>query len=485
MSETSDTIKKLLDSKKYDKIVSLTEHLGDSEPDMVLREMRGEALFRLGRRDEALQCFRECIRSDLSRIDGKRKFLNSARFVTRIMGKKRDASIAFWQSCIDPRSEALERAAKAFLKGDHSRALDIFARTVTDIFGEGEIASNWIQSFEDLIAIDRDGATFPGSEIPSVRKIFLSGMGWSGSSALRDYFREFPRVMFKSGEYQYIEDGISLLDVHDSIDRGDDWKRTFLTFYMGGILGFSRVESYVEYKHVKAARAFSIDTTKGALELSHAVRRMIRAAAGFFNAENEDRRAELFLDYARDFVNLISSGAYYQEADCYILDNVIHIRSLDRVGFIDNAYFFPTFRDPRSMHVSRQVENRTYLKSAEKLVFGLGDRFRMLNGKVKRLREQMAGRDVECTPVQFERFVMDEAYREGLARDMGLDPAKQKRHKSFKPWMSARNVYIHETHGDPEEIRLIEKELPEYCIDLEVYRAEAARLEAIAKSRGE
>ena len=68
---------------------------------------------------------------------------------------------------------------------------------------------------------------------------------------------------------------------------------------------------------------------------------------------------------------------------------------------------------------------------------------------------------------------------------MGLDLGNRKKNTTFKHRMSARNVYIHETRGDPEEIRLIERAHPECCVDLERCRDQAARLEAIARERGE
>lgn len=484
MSELRNCIQSLSRKKKYKKIVKLTEALGHTEAELDLHFARGEALYRLGNHSEALTCFQLCIRHDISNIFGKRRFLNAARYVKRIIGNDQHANSKFWASCIDHRSVAFQRASDAFLSGNYSDAADIFSGAVTELFGEGETAANWIRSFCDLIAIDRDGVTFPEIEIPSVRKIFLCGMGWSGSSALRDYFREFPRVHFKRGEYQYIEDDISLLDVNAAICSKGDWKRTFLTFFLGGILGFSRVTSYTGYKHIYTARQSSLAVDGGALKLSKAVITVIRSAAGFFNAA-DDKREYAFLSFARDFVNLVSSGAYLEDADYFILDNAVHIRTLDSVEFIDNAYFFPTFRDPRSMQVSRQIENRTYVRQGDSYIKSYRNKVIQAEHKIKALSDRVEGGNVQCIPVQFERFVMEEAYREGLARSLGLSLAEQRKYTTFKPWQSARNVFIHEAHGDPEEVSLIEQALSEYCIDLAVYRDEAARLETIAQSYSE
>lgn len=484
MSELRNSIQSLSKKKKYKKIVKLTESLGQTEADLELHFARGEALYRLGYHDDALTCFQVCITHDISNIFGKRRFLNAARYVKRIIGNDEQANSKFWAGCVDHRSTVFERASDEFLSGNYNEAADIFSGAVIELFGESKTAENWIRSFSDLIAIDRDSATFPETKIPSVCKIFLCGMGWSGSSALRDYFREFPYVLLKRGEYQYIEDDISLLDVHAAIRNQKDWKRTFLTFFLGGVLGFARVISYTGYKHIYTARQSSLAAEGGALKLSEAMITVIQSAAGFFNADN-DKREQAFLSFARDFVNLVSSGAYLEDAEYFILDNAVHIRTLDSVGFIDNAYFFPTFRDPRSMQVSRQIENRTYVRGGLSYINSFRNKVIQAQHKISVLSERVENENVQCIPVQFERFVMDEGYREGLAQDMGLNLNAQKKYTTFKPWQSARNVFIHETHGDANEISLIEKELPEYCADLESYRDELARLEAISQNHTE
>ena len=183
-------------------------------------------------------------------------------------------------------------------------------------------------------------------------------------------------------------------------------------------------------------------------------------------------------------VGLVSNGAL--DAICMgylgapaktvLFDNLIHAYNLDAVPALDDLSMFCAFRDPRSNYVARIRENKRFSGTVESFV----QSYRKMRVRIDRLLEQVEdelAQDTTSTTrvhtVQFEEFVLSRACRQDLAQKAGLDLAQHDEYAFFKPWESRKNVFLHETHDNPDEIAYIARELPEYCVDLDALRERA------------
>lgn len=342
----------------------------------------------------------------------------------------------------------------------------------------------WCASFEKIARFygGAPGAIPPSSahasgkhnRPSSVIKLCVGGTGWSGSGALYDYFKEFHQVTAtdKVGELPYIEGRNGLGKIPAVFN--DSFKAYLFRLYTDSLLGLVNLDHIRGYRDLVEARlANKFAFGAGARELAEAVDDLVVGliAAQGQTSPNYDGLAAEFLDRVLQALTGLHDGYV-------LLDNWIHCANVEMFRVLANARLFAVFRDPRSQYVSAKYEG------AKGLVADATEYIRSYRRRMDQFRKALnkLPDPSRVTVVQFERFVSDHDYRDSLARDVGLDLDARNRHSRFRPWESERNVTIHENYPDQALMRRIERELPEYCLDLQALKPRDPSLSTVGQA---
>ncbi|WP_396442773.1 tetratricopeptide repeat protein [Limnospira sp. PMC 737.11] len=365
----------------------------------------------------------------------------------------------FWEGCSDSMSRKFQACLELAKNSRFLEAKQRFALHARELFEQPQVSENWIQAFQKICDSREQGHIFERSKIRTVQKIVVSGMGWSGSSALYDYFREFKNIKVLKGEARFLENSSSLLTLYDKIRKVTDWWPSFLGFFFCSLLGFKVMNRSEEYKSMGAARRFSL--SPDAKTYSENVNKLMGNASPLLAGKGDT--LSNFKIFADDVANLLSSESDSHDYDVVLLDNCIKIGNIRLVDCLKNTKLFCTFRDPRSNFVSRKRENVAYLDDASMFIKSRRDNYSEYHSLVSEYQEKTQNTSNQVFKVQFEEFVLSETYRQELAQRAGLDLSTHEPHQHFKPWESKKNVYLHQTYENQEEIRAIEQAFPEYC----------------------
>ena len=496
-----DAAKKPCRENYYVKLAQATLRAGDSEtacqraeeglhhyPDSLkLKTVKAEALYLTGNYDAALPLFEELgskhgdftpHNSSISRLHAihKRKQLSKQ--------EQRDS----WGRFSGPLAWKSAAARAALDAGDMTRARAQLREVVEGYFPDAPaLRATWqevVERFCDCVVTlrgtghetdvaplaDGKGAA-PTSGALQARPIFVSGMGWSGSTALTDYFYEFSNVQAVRTEYRHIEGEAGLKQLKQSLSGKPDFTAAFMDFFFANLLGSNVLTS--SDKSVHSAKRLVLgqygqDYANAALAMCQTVQ--ARAT--------EPDRWDLLTQMAARTLRMIAEAEQKQHAQAIIFDNLVHIYNLDLFSLFEDAAIFCCFRDPRSNYVSRLREDKKFAGSVEDFIKNYRNRRATIDHKLRDLARErgdgsMSGNMLH--QVQFENFVLSRAYRQDLAAKAGIACAQQNEFAHFRPWESERNVFNFETYEKPEEIRQIVRELPEYCVDVNALRNAATQ----------
>lgn len=305
------------------------------------------------------------------------------------------------------------------------------------------------------------------NEIPSIsptKVAIVSGMGWSGSGAVYDYLREFSEVVPIKGETPYIEGAESLRMIYASLSDDEKLKKRIFDFFFYALVGHGFYRGGGDFKLFGHARKKMMG--EGAFEYLTSVRDWCLVASSVLAEKGEQR--DYFFSLLSDLtISRFSVGESIPEGMIALLDNVVHISNSHQcINFLSGATLFCTFRDPRSNYVALVREAAHFNSDAKDYINNKKNEYQKNLKTVEAAIDIAKGaRNKEVEVVQFEEFVLSEKYRERLASRLGLNMSGHKKHLYFKPWESMRNVVLHQEHPDQSEIRLIENELNQYCVE--------------------
>lgn len=375
-----------------------------------------------------------------------------------------------WREFSSTADKAFATSRRLLLDGDAELSVKSFGKAVDSVLGSApyshdERARKQLCKGLAILAAGIEGSA--PSSVPAVnpiRKVIVSGLGWSGSGAIYDYFREFPEVVAVKGESPYVEGSESLLAIWSALADDSALKRRVIDFFFYALVGHGDLRNSGDFKLAKEARTKLLAANHG--DYVDLVEGWCSIAAGLCAADQEGRvhQFDKLVDYT---INHFCIGAEIATGQVALLDNVVHTYNAARcIPFLSNTTLICTFRDPRSNYVALVRESSAFRSSVGAYIQERQRRIANSAESARRamsLAEDQADRSVEI--VQFEEFVLSERFRSDLARRTGLELDQQRKFSHFKPWESARNVTLHQEHPDQEEIRLIASELEEYCVE--------------------
>jgi len=329
------------------------------------------------------------------------------------------------------------------------------------------IKNNWKETYNSLILINQnflestdiniteDNKSNKGKS-KKVNKILVSGMGWSGSGALYDFFLEFENTKETIKEFQFIEGTKGLFNVYKKIKLKqltiEDINELFWYAIFGNIVGYT----YPEIRLTNSAKQFTL----GEKAESYSI-----ACKNFFDKLEKNihkLNIDIFHNITKDFINaiFIEYTNLSNNSEYILLDNVIHAERINAVELLDDYKIFVTFRDPRSNYVAHFNENPRFNPDVDLYIKDYKTKREQFQKSLSNTKDKN-----NIHIVQFEDFVLSQSYRDNIIEKSNLDPNRRIEFSRFKPWESEKNVFLHETFENQDIINKITKELQEYCID--------------------
>lgn len=371
-------------------------------------------------------------------------------------------------------AEEYRKCCSELEAGNTASAIELFETMARCFFDNGPAADIWTDAFCRIGSLFDDTRTtrqhirsdhaHPGfrresrnTRAPACRKIIVSGMGWSGSGALFDYFREFDEVHPIKGEFRLLEGKSSVKTLLKKTHKPDDFRLELLRFFGMTLLGVDQYTNYSECKASLLARKLALSNNRVAY--AEGVHDFCDRIAGVFENGRFDRTC--FKSAVSGLVDTIAAIKGAKQNQMILFDNIIHINNLSLIDYMDNTLLFCTFRDPRSNYVAQVNENPRFKKGIERFIWAYRTKRSMGKGAYDSLETNRAS---VCF-VRFEDFVLSEKYRDELAEKAGLDLQKREKHRFFRPWVSEKNVHNYKDFSDHEAIAKIESRLREYCVN--------------------
>lgn len=290
----------------------------------------------------------------------------------------------------------------------------------------------------------------------SVRKVFVSGFGWSGSGAVFDYFREFSNVKSISWEFKFAESRYGLNALKKSINDKNVVPRVKLAdFFQKAMLGAMITKDWGDIASVWSARRMVY--SDHAVEYAQSVHDLCEAFVEL--SKTKSLNEETFCQITKVFFDRLLLALGNFPGSVYLLDNWVHAGGLAATKFFSNAHFFVVTRDPRTQYVANFNENAKFHKDVDKFIETYQT---SLEQCLTVLKESNAVSSC-VTMVKFEDFVLSEECRAKLAEKIGVEIGVHDKEKYFKASESKKNIFNHNTFKNKSEIKKISEKLAQYC----------------------
>ena len=323
----------------------------------------------------------------------------------------------------------------------------------------------WLDSFERLACFSgsknsgvSEKITLSKEEEFSAEKILVSGMLWSGSGALYDFFREFDGVRaLKNEQRLWKGKPFGLNSLANYLVNKDEYKKALLSFFTIALTGMKTPGNWQETLASEIASGFLKDDFCG--QYAEAGNYLIRKLIVMFNDGNSDY--DDFINAASVFTDRMLTGVMGAGSGPVLIDNPVHAGNIEAFNLFNNAVLFCVFRDPRSNYVSRYYENPRFNRDPE----GFVEYYRKTMTRFEERLKNRVRNPEKVIKVQFEEFILSEDYRRCLAEKAGLNLTAQKSGKYFKPHISAKNVFNYRKFYDQDIIKTIADRLNEYCLE--------------------
>jgi len=356
--------------------------------------------------------------------------------------------------------------ASAFARGEDNAARDSFSLALELAGAPAAALPEWIASLETAsrIGIAAPYARHVSEPPPApMRKIVVSGMYWSGSGALYDYFREFEEIVPIEGELRLWKEGDFCLNaLAATVGEPARFRHTLYDFISKALSGVAPIS---DWKDVLASRcALSAMRADRDGRYARACRRFAEEAMVAACSSPPDH-AGFACAAARFSDSLARTWSKDAEPEggssIALLDNVVHLGAIGAIRLLGDTVALCSFRDPRSNFVARYRENPRFHRDAGRYI----EYYRSTRESFERTLSYSPEISSMVRRVSFERFILFEKYRDGIASSCGLDPQRRRRGKFFRPDASRRNIANYEGFPDKEAIRRIERELGVYCVE--------------------
>lgn len=466
-------IEETFKQKRYSSVVSECEKIDKNKMSDSELEMYALSLTQLGMHKEALKQYSVIAKRSQPFLDISYAVIKGFRLSYRKVSTNVPFNEAsFWSECGKGFEESFDNAlslAREYKPGDGCEKLleNVNIGLVRLGFNAEEIdlvklsIKNIFRGAEGKVALQAEGDFYYP---PQFSKIFVSGLGWSGSGAVLAYLREFDDVHAVQGETPFVSLAyFSLRSVYKSIDDHGKLFFMLLCFFLKTLLGFQSINKWGDLRFSNLSRS-SWKSGGAKRKSSQALFSLSTLANKVLLSQGEERSLQ-FSEFSEFVINSFASKFYEGGKPFVILDNVVPIAKLDSISFIKDSFVICVVRDPRSNYATIMKESPGGITSVESYIERRGSMLRQLSHELEVARIAGDSQGSKVFTVQFETFVLSESFRVEMAKEIGIDVSKTKKFSRFKPWESMRNVVIHQEYPNQDDINLIEAELMDYCVE--------------------
>src|SRR5690606_20849286 len=320
-----------------------------------------------------------------------------------------------------------------------------------------------ILQMRELTCEAHDRAARDAVRGPAARKLFVCGLGWSGSGALYDALLEFeglhtmPATPIDRFVNACTDDEMTFVQGPGGL--GPIWRKArdkgrversdlleLLWFHVVGGAAFG----HSEHKCAKNAR--HLLATFGS-RYSSVFRRLIDALARLPpNAPIAELRH--VLTETTEALTSVLAGS--SQTDCVVFNNAVFGQNVDMLEIFDNFKAAVVVRDPLDQYADRRAQDIKHWMTPDRFVhFYREVRLASARGRAK-LAAAKAG---DTREVEFERFVRDDAYRRSVLEWLLEGVSVNRAHRRFDPQRSEANIGIHRRLLADDERTVLERRL--------------------------
>lgn len=298
----------------------------------------------------------------------------------------------------------------------------------------------------------------------ALRKIFVCGIGWTGSGAVYDALTEHDRLaeMPEAPVDRYLNDdtGNEMMFIQGPSGLGHIWR----TARQKRIV--RRLELWELFRcHVLGAGSIGYSEQKSSRAASNLISLAGNRYTGIFRAMFEEfskQRDETDLPTMHRILNTAAESlttVFAGDHACVVFNNAVFGRNLDMLAIFDNFRAAVVVRDPLDTYADRKTHDLKHWMSPADFVQFYRDSRRAIESSRNELTRNQAETVRE---VDFENFVLDQEYRRTII-DWLLDQQNANRVRSrFEPARSALNIGIHRQLLTVDERATIETELGQW-----------------------
>ena len=389
----------------------------------------------------------------ISRTDNKRELQKKYVFTTRFANVLKALNI---NSLYD-----VEKAFQFLIdkKIKHQQAEEYFKNALDNLNITESNKKIWFENFKLLlkyltIKVQQE----KNEELNPTRKtekIIVSGMGFSGSGAVQDYFKEYNNIQSLGHEFSIIDRKYSFSGIEKHYNK-KSLKGVIINFFKYTLFSNCIPTNLTEVNAMSKNIFFQTDKDG---KYAEAVNIFLKQ---LFNLLIENFDSEKYRRITSDFFDALMNILNDDNKKYVLLNNIIKINKIEAVEYISDYKIFCTFRDPRSNFVDRCICDKRFHGNASKYI----KRYKYIHKNYNKYLKNNP--DKKIYTVQFEDFVTSESYRKTIAEKAGLDLKDHGEFKILKPWESEKNIYNYKDFKDQKAIRKIEKKLSEYLWDKKI-----------------
>lgn len=373
--------------------------------------------------------------------------------------------VAFNNDCTGRRFRC---ASAALRSGAAADACEKFAEGLTEEVANAKLRRRWMGAFSLLAGMVCGCETETGQWRVAAQKrsaprmkVFVSGMHTSGSSAVADYLSEFEGVDKVPYEHKHLEGKDGLIKLKSVLHDGDAFRETLRRFFSVTVFGYA--EDLASANQAKAVSlATGLRTGRGADKYVDGVLRCLEEFRQL-SFDGSERDQEIFSHGAEALIDGICMR-FRPHAKVWVLDNVLHTRSIGALTWIDHAVNVCVVRDPRCNFVSRVRKRTVSPWDVDKYIVEYRRHRENLKREVKKVN--LLAQYEKCMVVRFEDFVLGPGVRDRVREVVGLDQATHvEAGVRFVQEESQERLRRHEEYGTQEDIEKLARDLNEYVVD--------------------
>lgn len=425
------------------------------------RVNEAENLVKLGKLKRAARILTWAIRAHSPLLD-QLTWRQLAAVLDRLGLSKREKE-RIWSKTNSVNEIRMQSVLDDLLSRKNQRATKAFREIAREIFPEN-LQEHLVEAVEALSSDREDYA----EEVEDIRRrhiarprvVLVSGMSWSGSSAIFDFLREFNGVVAIETEIPHLSRGsFNLYEIWKRLDSDTNLRFFLMGFFFKYLLGYSRIAESHDMRIHKFARRQLLGSES--LSYAQAVRECALIISAMIADSDFDNRKRLFETLVTVVLLRIVAGDQLSETGVLVLNNAIKIVNLAQSEVLGSCLCFASFRDPRDTYLAQLDESVNLGIQVDEWIERASRNYVLASAVVEDLSQSNPRCDI--VKVQFEDFVLSESVRQRVREIAGLSSAHWNRNRFFKPWVSARNVGLFERLERTLEIATIESKMADFC----------------------